>query len=191
VTTPTRKRRTRRPFVPCRSSPREVGWADGRHQGHPVGYDLVGPKTGQEREAAFELACAQPASLLFADGGFGGAEYERTMNLINVTLITPDKHKLGARPPAEIAEARIRLVVESVFSNLKGQVRRTGRGPESPGGGVGEQRFDAAVVWPTAAAARAPVADELVLVGDGNPLSRRTGSWSAGWLPAPGGTLGC
>jgi len=92
-------------------------------KGTPVGYDLVGPKTGQERDSAWKLACAQPDSLLFADGGFWGAEYERTMSLIDVTLITPDKHKLGARPQVEIAKARIRLVVESVFSNLKGQMR--------------------------------------------------------------------
>jgi Transposase DDE domain len=92
-------------------------------KGTPVGYDLVGPKTGQERDSAWELAAAQPGSIVFADGGFWGAEYERTMSLINVRLITPDKHKLGQRPPAEIAKARIRLVVESVFSNLRGQMR--------------------------------------------------------------------
>ncbi len=91
-------------------------------KGTPVGYDLVGPKTGQERESAWQLATAQPESLMFADGGLWGAEYDRTMSLINVTLITPNKHKLGQRPPSEIAKARIRLVVESVFSNLRGQM---------------------------------------------------------------------
>jgi hypothetical protein len=91
-------------------------------KGTPVGYDLVGPKTGQERECAWELACAQPDSLLLADGGFWGAEYQRTMSLIDVTLTTPDKHKLAQRPPTEIAKARIRLTIESVFSNLKGQM---------------------------------------------------------------------
>jgi DDE family transposase len=92
-------------------------------KGVPVGYDLVGPKTGQERECAFELAQAHPGSTLFCDGGFWGAEYDRTMELINVQLVTPDKHKLGQRPAGEIAKARIRLVIESVFSNLKGQMR--------------------------------------------------------------------
>lgn len=91
--------------------------------GTPVGYDLVGPKTGQERESAWELACAQPGSLLFADGGFWGREYDSSMQLIDITLITPDKHKLGQRPPAEIQKARTRLVIESVFSNLKRQMR--------------------------------------------------------------------
>ena len=74
-------------------------------KGTPVGYDLVGPKTGQERDSAWRLATGQPDSFLFADGGFWGAEYERTMSLIDVTLITPDKHTLGARPPIEIAKA--------------------------------------------------------------------------------------
>jgi hypothetical protein len=92
-------------------------------KGVPVGYDLVGPKTGEERESAFELAQAHAGSALFADGGFWGAEYNRTLELIDVQLVTPDKHRLGERPPAEVAKARIRLVIESVFSNLKRQMR--------------------------------------------------------------------
>jgi Transposase DDE domain len=92
-------------------------------KGVPVGYELVGPKTGEERETAYELAQAHPGSALFTDGGFWGAEYDRTMESIDIQLVTPDKHKLGERPPAEIAKARIRLVIESVFSNLKGQMR--------------------------------------------------------------------
>jgi len=92
-------------------------------KGVPVGYDLAGPKTGEERESAFRLASAHPHSLLFADGGFWGAEYASTMELIGIKLITPEKHKLGERPPSEIAKARIRLIIESVFSNLKRQMR--------------------------------------------------------------------
>jgi len=53
-------------------------------------------KTGEERECAFALAQAHPGAALFCDGGFWGAEYERTMSLIDVKLITPDKHKPGA-----------------------------------------------------------------------------------------------
>ena len=45
------------------------------------------------------------------------------MELIDVELVTPDRHRLGERPGAEVAKARIRLVVESVFSNLKRQMR--------------------------------------------------------------------
>ncbi len=42
-------------------------------EGVPVGYDLAGPKTGQERESAYRLAERPPGSLLFADGGFWGS----------------------------------------------------------------------------------------------------------------------
>jgi hypothetical protein len=52
-------------------------------KGVPIGYDLVGPKTGEERESAFRPASAHPHSRLFADGGFWGREYEHTMELID------------------------------------------------------------------------------------------------------------
>ena len=91
--------------------------------GVPVGYDLVGPKTGQERESALQLAAAHPGSLLFADKGFWGREYHASLALIDVKLITPERHRLSQRPPAEVAKAGIRLVIESVFSNLKRQMR--------------------------------------------------------------------
>jgi hypothetical protein len=93
------------------------------HKGVPVGYDLVGPKAGQERQAVIDLACGQPDTILFADKGLWGAELERMISLTNVNLITPDRHQLGKRPPVEVEKARIRLVIESVFANLKGQMR--------------------------------------------------------------------
>lgn len=92
-------------------------------KGVPVGYELVDPKAGAERGAVWELACAHPGSLLFCDGGFWGAEYGRQMELVGVELVTPEKHKLAERPPAEQEKARIRLVIESVFANLKRQMR--------------------------------------------------------------------
>lgn len=90
--------------------------------GVPLGYDLVQPGEG-EREPLFRLAQAHPGSTLFADKGFWGAEYERTIELISAQLITPERHRLGERPPAEVAKATIRLVIESVFANLKRQMR--------------------------------------------------------------------
>lgn len=94
-------------------------------KGVPVGYDLVGPKTGEEREAVVELACGQPDSVLFCDKGLWGRELDSTLELIDVELITPARHRLGERPPAEVEKARIRLVIESVFANLKRQMRLT------------------------------------------------------------------
>ncbi|MCA1699226.1 MAG: transposase, partial [Actinobacteria bacterium] len=92
-------------------------------KGVPVGYDLVDPKAAQERQAVLDCATAHPGSILFCDGGFWGAQYRREMELISVELVTPNKHKLGERPAGEIAKARVRLIIESVFSNLKRQMR--------------------------------------------------------------------
>jgi Transposase DDE domain len=91
-------------------------------KGVPVGYDLVGPKTGQERDTVLDLAAAHPGSTLFADGGFWGREYLASMELIGIELITPTKHPGSQRPAAETTKARIRLVIESVFATLKRQM---------------------------------------------------------------------
>lgn len=92
-------------------------------KGVPLGYQLVGPKTGQERAAVVDLACAQPGTILFADKGLWGRELAAMLEGVGVELITPERHRLGQRPPSEIEKARIRLVIESVFANLKGQMR--------------------------------------------------------------------
>src|SRR5918992_4199480 len=92
-------------------------------KGVPVGYDLVGPKTGQERQAVVDLACGLPGTILFCDKGLWGRELEAMIEHTGVELITPERYRLGERPPAELAKARIRLVIESVFAHLKGQMR--------------------------------------------------------------------
>lgn len=92
-----------------------------RH-GAPVGYDLR-PANENEREGVFQLASAHPGCVLFADAGHRGREYRQSLELAGVELIVPDKHKLGQRPAAEVTKARIRLVIESVFSTLKRQMR--------------------------------------------------------------------
>src|SRR5918999_394488 len=103
-------------------------------KGVPVGYDLVGPKTGEERQAVVDLACAQAGSILFADKGLWGRELEAMLDLTEVQLITPARHRLGDRPPSEVEKARIRLVIESVFANLKGQMRNGGHLAKTVGG---------------------------------------------------------
>ena len=90
--------------------------------GVPVGYDLTAAGE-REYEATYRLAQAHPGTTLFADKGLWGAQYTRTLELIDIHLVTPDKHRLAERPPSEVEKARIRLVIESVFSNLKRQMR--------------------------------------------------------------------
>jgi hypothetical protein len=103
-------------------------------KGVPVGYELVGPKTGQERQSVIDLACGQPDTILFADKGLWGHELDSMLELTDVKLITPDRHQLGKRPPVEVEKARIRLVIESVFANLKGQMRLEDHLANTPGG---------------------------------------------------------
>jgi Transposase DDE domain. len=91
-------------------------------RGTPLGYDLRAANEN-EREGVFQLASTHPHSVLFADAGHRGREHHDSLKLVGVQLIVPDKHKLGERPPGEIAKARIRLVIESVFSTLKRQMR--------------------------------------------------------------------
>lgn len=57
------------------------------------------------------------------------------MGLIDVHLVTPaERHRLGQRPPTEVVKARVRLVIESVFSNLKRQMRLGDHFAKTPGG---------------------------------------------------------
>ena len=81
------------------------------------------PRPARSARAPTSAPQAHAGSVLFADGGFWGAEYQRTMELIDGPARHSRQHKLGERPPAEVAKARIRLVIESVFSNLKRQMR--------------------------------------------------------------------
>jgi hypothetical protein len=75
-------------------------------KGVPVGYDLTGPKTGQERECALELAAAHAGSVLFADKGFWGKEYRDCMELsstfnsshLNATVLVHGPLARSSRP---------------------------------------------------------------------------------------------
>ncbi len=90
--------------------------------GAPVGYDLR-PANENERPGVFDLASAHPGTVLFADAGHRGREHHESLRLVGVDLIVPGKHQLGQRPESERVKARIRLVIESVFSTLKQQMR--------------------------------------------------------------------
>jgi hypothetical protein len=71
-------------------------------KGVPVGYDLVAPKTGQERDTVLQLAAAHAGSILFADGGFRGREYLASMELIDIELITPPSTRQANTPPPRL-----------------------------------------------------------------------------------------
>jgi hypothetical protein len=102
-------------------------------RGAPLGYDLR-PANEGEREGAMRLAGAHPGSLLFVDAGHRGREHAQSLALLGVELLVPARHRLGKRPAAEIIKARIRLVIESVFANLKRQMRLEDHLAKTPAG---------------------------------------------------------
>ena len=65
-------------------------------KGVPMGYDLVGPKTGEERESVFSLATAHPESMLI------GLAQRIAKRLLALTLGI-FCNTLAGRPPRALA----------------------------------------------------------------------------------------
>jgi hypothetical protein len=60
---------------------------------------------------------------VIGDKGFWGRDYARRLAAAGTTLLTPDKTRTASNLGRERALASTRLVIESVFSNLKEQMR--------------------------------------------------------------------
>jgi DDE family transposase len=60
---------------------------------------------------------------VIADKGFWGRDYSRRLAASGTRLLTPDKTRTPANERREHALASTRLVIESVFANLKEQMR--------------------------------------------------------------------
>jgi hypothetical protein len=60
---------------------------------------------------------------VIADKGFWGRGYRERLAADGVALLTPDKTRTARNAGRERALASTRLVIESVFANLKGQMR--------------------------------------------------------------------
>jgi hypothetical protein len=90
-------------------------------KGVPVGYDLTGPTTGQERERPLELAAAHAGSAVCRQGLLG----QGVLRLHGADRY-PAHHTRappGSAPRRRDRQGALRLVIESVFSNLKRQMR--------------------------------------------------------------------
>lgn len=90
--------------------------------GLPLGYTLV-PANEKEYEPLADLLTGNPSAVVIADKGFWGRDYARRLAADGTTLLTPDKTRTTANERHEHALASTRLVIESVFSNLKQQMR--------------------------------------------------------------------
>jgi hypothetical protein len=90
--------------------------------GLPLGYTVV-PANEKEYEPLADLLTGTPASVVIGDKGFWGRDYATRLAATGTTLLTPSKTRTAANLGRERALASTQLVIESVFSNLKQQMR--------------------------------------------------------------------
>jgi Transposase DDE domain len=93
---------------------------DGR--GLPLGYTLV-PASEKEYEPLADLLTGTPSEVVIADKGLWGRGYRERLAASGTTLLTPARTRTASNLGREHALASLRLVIESVFANLKGQMR--------------------------------------------------------------------
>jgi hypothetical protein len=93
---------------------------DGR--GLPLGYTVV-PANEKEYEPLADLLTGTAAEVVLGDKGFWGRDYAARLAADGTTLLTPNKTRTATNLARERALASTRLVIESVFSNLKEQMQ--------------------------------------------------------------------
>jgi hypothetical protein len=101
--------------------------------GAPVGYTLVAANE-KEYEPVRELTTSQAGCLLITDKGLWGREYAETLALQQVTIRTPDRVRTADNLALEKRLASVRLAIESMIANLKGQMRLEQHLAKTPAG---------------------------------------------------------
>jgi hypothetical protein len=91
-------------------------------RGLPLGYTIV-PANEKEYEPLADLLTGTHATVVIGDKGFWGRDYATRLAANGTRLLTPDKTRTAANLEREHALASSRLVIESVFANLKQQMR--------------------------------------------------------------------
>jgi hypothetical protein len=101
--------------------------------GLPLGYTIV-PANEKEYEPLADLLTGTPAEVVIADKGLWGRSYRARLASDNVRLLTPERTRTATNSGRERALASTRLVIESVFANLKGQMRLERHLAKTPAG---------------------------------------------------------
>ncbi len=101
--------------------------------GLPLGYTLV-PAGEKEYEPLADLLTGVPAAVVIADKGLWGRAFQARLAAEGIELLTPAKERTDANRARERRLAATRLAVESVFSNLKGQMRLERHLAKTPAG---------------------------------------------------------
>jgi hypothetical protein len=102
-------------------------------RGLPLGYTIV-PANEKEYEPLADLLSGTPSEVVVADKGFWGRAFAERLAADGVCLLTPDKTRTADNIDRERRLASTRLVIESVFSNLKGQMRLEQHLAKTPAG---------------------------------------------------------
>jgi hypothetical protein len=102
-------------------------------RGLPLGYTVV-PANEKEYEPLADLLTGTPAKVVIADKGLWGRGYHARLAADEIRLLTPDRTRTATNLGRERALASLRLVIESVFSNLKGQMRLERHLAKTPAG---------------------------------------------------------
>lgn len=100
-------------------------------RGLPLAYTWV-PANEHEYEPLLDLV--EQGETVIADKGLWGRAYNEKMECAHVRLLTPARERSAANHGREHALASARLVIESVFSNLKEQMRLARHLAKTPGG---------------------------------------------------------
>jgi IS5 family transposase len=103
-----------------------------RH-GLPLGYTIT-PANEHEFEPLCDLLTGTAAETVIADKAFWGRGRRARLAADGIALLTPDKTRSAGNQRRERALAATRLVIESVFANLKGQMRLEHHLAKTPAG---------------------------------------------------------
>ena len=101
-------------------------------RGLPLGYTIV-PANEKEYEPLADLLTGTPAEVVIADKGLWGRAYQARLAANGTNLLTPDRTRTADNIGRERSLASLRLVIEGVFANLKGQMRLERHLAKTPG----------------------------------------------------------
>lgn len=101
--------------------------------GVPLGYTVT-PANEHEFEPLADLLTGTAAEVVLADKAFWGRRRREQLAAEGMQLLTPDKTRTATNLARERALASTRLVIESVFANLKGQMRLERHLAKTPAG---------------------------------------------------------
>jgi hypothetical protein len=102
-------------------------------RGLPLGYTVVSANE-KEYEPLADLLTGTAAEIVVADKGFWGRDYQARLAADGVELLTPARRRTPANEQSERHLASTRLAIESVFANLKGQMRLEQHLAKTPAG---------------------------------------------------------